>query len=258
MPSLFRIVLIGSRGSGCRTIAKYLAKKYNLVHVNFDYIMEQAHIQLTPMAECLRLFEEKWEQQPKPQIRIQVIDKYINSPECLNKGWVLTGYPITVEDFKLLDMIDSPPNKIIFIQVSADMRKERLLNRRYSVITGERHDLTLCADYRKRFYSELSVYPKDYVNVVTDHIRKFDNNVEEMLKYAGETVFMIDGHGDQISVIEKVEGCLMQSRMHGEPRESQPLSMVDPCDIEFDPDDEPDTNLFDKIIPPDKIAYTFI
>lgn len=31
-PSLFRIVLIGSRGSGCRTLAKYLTKRFDLVH----------------------------------------------------------------------------------------------------------------------------------------------------------------------------------------------------------------------------------
>lgn len=31
-PSLFRIALIGFRGSGCTTLAKYLAERFNLVH----------------------------------------------------------------------------------------------------------------------------------------------------------------------------------------------------------------------------------
>ena len=34
-PSLFRIALVGSRGSGCTTLAKYLAERFNLVHSNF-------------------------------------------------------------------------------------------------------------------------------------------------------------------------------------------------------------------------------
>lgn len=33
-PSLFRITLVGSRGSGCTTLAKYLAERFNLVHGN--------------------------------------------------------------------------------------------------------------------------------------------------------------------------------------------------------------------------------
>ncbi|KAK2584132.1 hypothetical protein KPH14_006567 [Odynerus spinipes] len=255
-PSLFRIVLIGSRGSGCRTVAKYLVNRFNLVHVDFNYILEQAHLQLTPLGEILRLFEQRWEEPPKPEIRIQVVDKYINTPECLNRGWVLTGYPITVEDLKLLDTIDMPPNKVIFVQVSVETRKERLLNRRYNTVTGSKHDLTSSENYKKKSAGKLSIHPKDYVNVVNEEIQRFDNNVEEMLKYAGETAFIIDGNGDEISVRENVEGCLMQSWMYGKPREPRPPPVIDPCDVEFNPDDEPDISIFDEIMPPE-FRYTF-
>lgn len=31
-PSVFRIALIGARGSGCHTVAKYLSQRYNIIH----------------------------------------------------------------------------------------------------------------------------------------------------------------------------------------------------------------------------------
>ncbi|XP_015177207.1 PREDICTED: adenylate kinase 8-like [Polistes dominula] len=261
-PSLFRIALIGSRGSGCYTLAKYLAKRFNLIHVDFNYIMKQARLQETPMGEVLRLFEHNCNQKLKARIQVIDVNNYIKKPECLNKGWVLTNYPVTVEDFKLLDMIDTPPNKyktfrIIFVQVSEEIRKERLLNRRYNIITGSKHNLITCDDYKKKCDCELGVHPNDYVNVVTEQIREYDNNVEEMLEYAGESVFIIDGNADERSVRESVEGCLMQSKMYSKLREPQPFSKIDLRDVEFDPDDEPDISIFDTIMPPE-FKYSFI
>lgn len=40
-----------------------------------------------------------------------MLQKYLLGEDCLKKGWVLTGYPITVEDFRLLDMLATPPNR---------------------------------------------------------------------------------------------------------------------------------------------------
>ncbi|KAI4501269.1 hypothetical protein M0802_003642 [Mischocyttarus mexicanus] len=247
-PSLFRIALIGSRGSGCCTIAKYLAKRFNLIHVDFNYIMKQARLQDTPIGEALRLFEHDWNL--KLKTRIQVID--VN-----NFQLYLKLLQITVEDFKLLDMIDTPPNKVIFIQVSEEIRKERLLNRRYNIITGSKHNLVSYDDNKKKFDCELGVHPKDYVNVVAEEIRKYDNNVGEMLKYAEESAFVIDGNADERSVRESVEGCLMQSKMYSKIREPQSSSTIDLRDVEFDPDDEPDISIFDKIMPPE-FKYSFI
>ncbi|XP_043500455.1 adenylate kinase 8 isoform X2 [Polistes fuscatus] len=254
-PSLFRIALIGSRGSGCRTLAKYLVKRFDLIDVDFNYIMKQASLQETPIGEVLRLFEHNWNQKLKK--RIQVVDNYVKKPECLSKGWVLTNYPVTVEDFKLLDMIDTPPNKVIFVQVSEEIRKERLLNRRYNIITGSKHNLISCNDYKKKFDCELGVHPNDYVNVVAEEICKYDYNVGEMLEYAGESVFVIDGNADERSVRESVEGCLMQSKMYSKPRVPQPTSKIDLRDVEFDPYDEPDISIFDTIMPPE-YKYSFI
>nr|KAF7427258.1 hypothetical protein H0235_006952 [Vespula pensylvanica] len=256
-PSLFRIVLIGSRGSGCRTVAKYLTKRFDLIHVDFNYILKQVRLQETPIGEVLRSFEHRWEGKPKPEMRIKIIDNYINKPECANKGWVLTSYPITVEDFELLDMMDTPPNKVIFIEVSAEIRKERLLNRRYNIITGSKHNICSNDNNNKSYDCELGLHPNDYINVVTEEISQYDNNVEEMLKYAGESAFIIDGSADERSVRESVEGCLMQSKIYSEPRKPRQKAMIDPYDVEYDPEDEPDISIFDTIMPPE-FKYTFI
>lgn len=78
-----------------------------------------------------------------------------------------------------------------------------------------------------------------------------------MLKYAGESAFIIDGSADERSVRESVEGCLMQSKIYSEPRKPRQTAVINPYDVEYDPEDEPDISIFDKIMP-SEFKYTFI
>ena len=41
----------------------------------------------------------------------QVVNKRILEEDCLEKGWVLTGFPFTVSDFRHFDSLDTPPNR---------------------------------------------------------------------------------------------------------------------------------------------------
>ncbi|XP_076233379.1 adenylate kinase 8 [Calliopsis andreniformis] len=255
-PTLFRIALIGSRGSGCTTVAKYLAERFNLIHIDYDYIAEQARLQETPLGEMLRLFEYRWGERPKPDIRIKIIEKYISEYECLKRGWVLTGYPKSVEDFKLLDLSPTPPNRVIFMEVNGDICRERLLNRRYDIVTGSKHNLSaknyIYSDDRK-----LSVHPRDYRLIVERDLQEYEENVGEMMQYAGESAVKIDGNEEERVVREKVEAYLMRPAPNFESRIPKPPSEIDPMDIEFDPDDEPESKVLDNIRAAEP-TYTFI
>lgn len=78
-----------------------------------------------------------------------------------------------------------------------------------------------------------------------------------MLKYAGESAFIIDGSTDERSVRESVEGCLMRSKIYSEPRQPRQIPVIDSCDVEYNQEDELDISIFDKIMPPE-FKYTFI
>ncbi|XP_053987612.1 adenylate kinase 8 [Hylaeus volcanicus] len=164
-PSVFRIALIGSRGSGCNALAKSLAERFNLDHIDYDYVAEQARLQQNPLGEKLRAFEYRWGGRPKPEIRIEIVQKHILGYECSRNGWVLTGYPKSVDDFKLLDLSAAPPNRVIFLEVNGDVCRERLLNRRYNIVTGSEHTLST-KNYLDTDNCKLAVHPNDYRLIV--------------------------------------------------------------------------------------------
>ncbi|XP_050578898.1 adenylate kinase 8 isoform X2 [Bombus affinis] len=255
-PSLFRIALIGFRGSGCTTLAKYLAERFNLVHIDYDYIAEQARLQQNPLGEMLRLFEYKWGERPKPEIRIQIVEKHISGYECLKRGWVLTGYPKTVEDFKLLDLNPTPPNRVIFVEASGDICRERLLNRRYNIVTGSKHILST-ASYAVNDDCKLGVHSRDFRLIVERDLQEYEENVIDMMQYAGESAIKIDGNEEERIVREKVEASIMRPVPPWYSRVPRPSPAIDPMSNEFDPDDEPDPSVFDDIRAPEP-TYTFI
>ncbi|XP_017789332.1 PREDICTED: adenylate kinase 8 [Habropoda laboriosa] len=245
-PSLLRIALIGSRGSGCTTLAQYLAERFNLVHIDYDYIAEQTRLQQNPLGEMLRLFEEKWGERPKPEIRIKIVEKHISGYECLKRGWVLTGYPKTVEDFQLLDLIATPPNRVIFVEVSGDVCRERLLNRRYNVDTGSKHNLST-RKYVDKDDCRLGVHPKDYRLIVERDLQEYDENVIDMMKYAGESAIKIDANQEERVVREKVEAFLMRAAPSWQSRIPRPPPEIDPMDIEYEPDGEPISKVLSNV-----------
>ncbi|EFN84395.1 hypothetical protein EAI_13578 [Harpegnathos saltator] len=132
--------------------------------VDFNYILKQTCLRESALDEILRICDHKCG--PIPKIKIQIIEKYVLGSECLKRGWILTGYPITVEDFKLLDMIPTPPNRILVLDVDSETCRLRLLNRRYNVVTGSEHDL-ISSDFSPMVMGfKLNVHPKDREEVV--------------------------------------------------------------------------------------------
>ncbi|XP_029175832.1 adenylate kinase 8 [Nylanderia fulva] len=255
-PSLFRIVLIGSRESGHHSLAKHISERFNLVHVDFNYILEQACSQEIALGEMLRLCEHRCGHKLKAEARIQIVEQYVLGSECLKKGWILTDYPKTIEEFKLMDMISTPPNRVIILKMDTQKCRERLLNRQFNVITGIEYNLALCESLIDSD-CKLDVYSKDYKDIVEQDLWEYEQNIEAIMRYAGETASVIDAMDEKKCVRENIEACLMRPAPIAKPRIPQPPSIIDPMDIEFDPDDEPDPKIFDDIRAPEP-KYSFI
>ncbi|XP_012228371.2 adenylate kinase 8 [Linepithema humile] len=241
-PLFFRIVLIGPPGSGRRSLAKYISERFNLVHVDFNHILEQACVQETALGEVLRLCKHRCGQKLKSEAKIQIVKQHILSSECLKKGWILTGYPKTVEEFKLLDMIFTPPNRVIILEVDIKTCRERLLNRQYNIITGSKHNLASSDSSITDQDDKLNVHLKDDIE---QDLQEYEGNIEAIMQYAKETACVINARDERKCVKERLEACLMQPAPSAKPRIPPPT--IDPMEIEFDPDDEPDLRSFDDI-----------
>ncbi|XP_015108496.1 adenylate kinase 8 [Diachasma alloeum] len=245
----FRVVLVGPRGSGRRSVAEYLARRYNLVCIDFDYLVAQARMQNNKVGESLRCLG-RWGIRVDSGVKIRIVERKLMSAECLKKGWVLFGYPITVEDFKLLDLLATPPNRIICIDVDEATCRERLFSRRFNVITGSEHNSGRSDEEQSD--PNLAVHFKDYEIVVNQNLKEYFANLESLLRYAGESAITVDGTVSERNVKEKVESCLSRAPS-APPRIRKPKEEIKPEDVEFDPDDPTDFKIYDELRRPESI-----
>nr|XP_022920611.1 adenylate kinase 8-like [Onthophagus taurus] len=108
-PKQIRCVILGPRGSGRKTQAKLLVQKFNFVHIDFPKLLCQQWNLQNKFGETLRA--QKDELCFRSDLMAQVLNKRILEDDCVNQGWVLTGFPFNTTDFKYIDTLDTPPNR---------------------------------------------------------------------------------------------------------------------------------------------------
>ncbi|KAJ3037642.1 Adenylate kinase 8 [Rhizophlyctis rosea] len=139
-PRIFKVIIAGLPGSGKRSVARWVAEKYGYVHVSpRNVILEEISAQ-SHWGKQLQDSAERPEEAPEA-IMLELISTRLKKKDCMDRGWILEGYPLTKTQADWLLDHDIVPNRIIWLQSSEETCTRRLLSRRYDPITGAPHNL---------------------------------------------------------------------------------------------------------------------
>ncbi|KAF5286400.1 hypothetical protein FQA39_LY16320 [Lamprigera yunnana] len=213
-PKQPRIVLLGPRGCGRKTQARLLEENLNLIHVDFEYLLCQAWISQTDLGEQLRSCQD--EVCFQSNMLMKVLDQRVLKKDCLEQGWVLTGFPFTVNDFRYLDCLDTPPNRVIFIDCDLSVCRERLLHRKVNTNTGS---ITNLLDNEELLTSKiLTTHPKDRSSIIEAEFQHYCENYGSLRKYCGETALVVNGDQPQRWVYECICAIIVRDAPSCPPR----------------------------------------
>ncbi|XP_063830203.1 adenylate kinase 8-like isoform X2 [Ostrinia nubilalis] len=129
-PGVYRVVLVGPRGSGARTQGLQVAKHFGLIYMNFADLYKEALEKDDEVGDKLRKFG------PSSQLRAEILRRRILKKDCVDLGWVLSGFPANGLDFENLDNMSTPPNRIIFLNADWQTCKKRLMSQAIDWCTG--------------------------------------------------------------------------------------------------------------------------
>ncbi|KAF5270365.1 hypothetical protein FQR65_LT05553 [Abscondita terminalis] len=221
-PKQPRILLIGPRGCGRKTQARFLEENLNLIHVDFEYLLCQAWLSQSELGDQLRSCKDDVCFQSN--LLMKVIEQRVLKNDCLEHGWVMTGFPFTVTDFRYLDCMDTPPNRVIFIDCNLSVCKDRLLHRKVNVYTGSATDLL---DHHDFFMNKiLATHPKDGSSIVEAELEYYCENYGILRSYCGETAVVVNGDQPQRWVYECICAVIVRAAPSCPPR--------NPCKLETD------------------------
>ncbi len=133
-----KIIMFGAPGAGKGTQAKILADKLNVPHISTGDILRNAVAQKTELGLKAKKIMEAGELVPD-EIMVGIVKNVLFSDKC-KEGYILDGFPRTLNQAKLLDEIIEEMNNgypvVIKLSVDDDVIINRLSMRRVCKACG--------------------------------------------------------------------------------------------------------------------------
>ncbi|KAM7092304.1 adenylate kinase 8 isoform 2-T2 [Molossus nigricans] len=202
-----RVLLCGPVGSGKSLQAALLAQKYSLVNVCCGQLLTEAVADESRHGEVIRPYFEK-EMTVPDSVIANVLSQRLSKQDCVQKGWVLHGFPRDRDQAHLLHSLGHQPNRVFFLNVPLDSVIERLTLRRTDPVTGERYHLLYKPPPTMEIQARLRQNPKDAEERVKLKMSLFYRSSAELEEFYKQAI-TLNGDQDPYTVFEYIESGLI-------------------------------------------------
>ena len=138
------LILLGPPGAGKGTQAAKIIEKYNIPHISTGDIFRENIKNGTPLGKKAQEYMNKGELVPDSLV-IEIATDRLTKDDC-KEGFLLDGFPRTVEQAEALDEFLSKDGKkvdhVLDIDVAADILMKRLTGRRVCKGCGATYHVT--------------------------------------------------------------------------------------------------------------------
>ncbi|MBY8862395.1 adenylate kinase [Nocardia sp. CA2R105] len=177
-----RLVLLGPPGAGKGTQAKLLSDKLGVPHISTGNLFRANISQQTPLGREAQRYIDAGNLVPS-DVTNRMVESRISEPDAM-KGFVLDGYPRTVDQAKALEKMLKEAghelNAVVNLEVAEDVVVGRMLGRGRSDDTEE---------------------------VIRNRMHVYQSETAPLLEHYDGLVVTVDGVGE----VEEVNGRVLQA-----------------------------------------------
>ncbi len=123
-----RLVLLGPPGAGKGTQAEFIKEHFGIAHISTGYMLRAARQEQTPLGLEAEKYMEAGELVPDAVV-VGIVTERLSEPDCRH-GFLLDGFPRTVEQALALEEAKIILDAVISIEVSRESLIQRLSGRR--------------------------------------------------------------------------------------------------------------------------------
>lgn len=186
------LIFLGAPGAGKGTQAKRISEKYDIPHISTGDILRANIKEGTELGKLAKSYIDKGALVPD-EVIIKVMQARLAEDDC-KKGYLLDGFPRTIEQAKALDNITTV-TLAVNIVVDDDAVVRRIAGRRMCVCGESYH---------------ISTHPSDVCDKCGAKLYQRDDDKEETVKsrldvYAKQTAPLIEYYSDK-GVLVDVDG----------------------------------------------------
>lgn len=205
------IILLGPPGSGKGTQAERVSETLKISHISTGDILRSAIANGTPLGLKVKDYVQKGELVPD-EIMIGIIRERIKQKDC-TKGFVLDGFPRTVQQAKELDRLFKENklvvNKTIDINVPENILIKRFSGRRSCGQCGEIYHLTYKPPKKdnicNRCQGKLYQRPDDKPETISNRLKIYAETTKPLLDYYRNRLSAITGDKSIDDVFKEIK-----------------------------------------------------
>ncbi len=197
------LLIMGPPGAGKGTQAEVLVKELEITHISTGDMFRNAIKEGTEMGRKAKEYMDKGELVPD-EVVIGMVRDRLSQPDC-KKGFLLDGFPRTVEQARALDVtldgLGIKLNGVVNIVVPLDKLMERLTGRRvckgcgasYHVMFNPPEKAGICNTCGGEIYQRSD----DNEESVGTRLRAYEEKTQPLIDYYKDKGILLDINGDQ-------------------------------------------------------------
>ncbi len=211
------IILMGLPGAGKGTQAELITEKYPIPHISTGDMFRKAMKDETPLGAKAKSFMDKGELVPD-EVTIGIVRDRLNESDA-SKGFLLDGFPRTVEQAEALNEImkdmSSKIDAVIYINVAQEELLTRLTGRRICKTCGKAYHLVfnppkvegVCDNDGTKLYQREDDNPETVQNRLDVNIKQ----TKPLLDFydAQGVLKEVNGEGDIDDVFKEIQSILV-------------------------------------------------
>lgn len=124
-----RVILLGPPGAGKGTQAELLCRRYSIPHISTGNILREAVAAQSELGLLAKSYMDRGDLVPD-EVVIALVEERLGEDDCTTHGFLLDGFPRTVEQAqelqRLLQKISLPLTHVVDIQVEDSVLLDRI------------------------------------------------------------------------------------------------------------------------------------
>jgi adenylate kinase len=204
------LILLGAPGAGKGTQASYISKRYHIPHISTGDMLRTAVSRDTELGMKAKSYMNAGELVPD-ELVISIIKERLSEKDC-KKGFLLDGFPRTIQQAKSLDAI-TKISSVIFISVPDEVVISRLSGRRsctcgavYHIESAKPKKEDICNSCGGKLYQR----EDDNEKTVSNRLAQFNKQTQPLIEYYREKGVLnpVDGTKAIDDISKEIEGIL--------------------------------------------------